>query len=471
MPRDASTSPSAFFAQLPGRRFSYSMSFSPGSTQNGRLPPWEVAKAAAYNEVISDMEKHLGKSCWQLLGQGKVPYVRSKLTLVGGGSPNARSVRATFARCNFESWYPGKAPDDKGGRPPTFSGHVKGEVARVAMETKGKLLRVTPERCRALLPKKTINKKTGKPMSDKTFQRIFTTRCYDEREDDPWCYLPAVQQDYLPATTKPHRVACCDHILGDILPAGAHHHTFSVDPCKSLILMNEIKTEEQKVAAMGSVKYQSKGSRRKCSNPRATKYAAQASGAEAAHWTPILARGKIKIYLCGLDDDGPEKLNDSDSFAQFIRNCLPRELQAMQEEHGWPNVPRAMVHDKASYFVTPANHRLNPAIASALGDGGFRSWVGDGAADVSWLSGRLGDMYPHETAISHIRRLLSHKFPCGRAGETLAQFRRRLDKVEEHMNSDEFRADGDAESLLRICQCMRQRCQMISAAGGERIPK
>ena len=130
-----------------------------------------------------------------------------------------------------------------------------------------------------------------------------------------------------------------------------------------------------------------------------------------------------------------------------------------------------MVHDKASYFVTPTNRRLHPTIASALGDAGFRSWVGDGAADVSWLSGRLGDMHLHETAIAHIRSLLSHKFPCARVGETLVRFRRRLDKVEQHMNSPDFGKDGDAESLLRICQCMRQRCRMIRDAGGERTPK
>ena len=80
------------------------LSFSPDSVQHGRLSPWEIAKAAAYNDVISDMEKHLGKSCWQLLGQGKVPYVRTKLLLVGGGHPSERAVRAAFARCKDSSW-------------------------------------------------------------------------------------------------------------------------------------------------------------------------------------------------------------------------------------------------------------------------------------------------------------------------------------------------------------------------------
>ncbi len=196
------------------------MSLSPDSTQRARLPPWEVAKAAAYNEVISDLEKHLGKSCWELLGRGKVPYVRSKLTLVGGGSPSPRSVRALFERCKDKTWYPGRAPEDTGGRPSIFSEHVKDEVARVAMESKAKLLKPTPARCRALLPKKTINKKTGQTMSDRTFQRIFTSRCYDERKDDPWCYLPGVQQDYLPDTMKPQRVTCCSRTIDEFMLPG-----------------------------------------------------------------------------------------------------------------------------------------------------------------------------------------------------------------------------------------------------------
>ena len=56
------------------------MAFSSEHTRDGYLSPWEVAKAAALDSVISDVERHLGKSCWQLIGRGKVPYMsfRSK---------------------------------------------------------------------------------------------------------------------------------------------------------------------------------------------------------------------------------------------------------------------------------------------------------------------------------------------------------------------------------------------------------
>ena len=89
---------------------------------------------------------------------------------------------------------------------------------------------------------------------------------------------------------------------------------------------------------------------------------------------------------------------------------------------------------------------------------------------MSWLSGKMGDVYPHETAIAHIRRLLSGKFATAKVGESLKQFRRRLDLVEQEMNSDHVGADADKESLMRVSKCMRDRCQKIIDANGERIP-
>ena len=43
-------------------------------TPKGRLPPMEVAKAIAYEQVLQDMEAHMEKSCWELLG----PLVHSR---------------------------------------------------------------------------------------------------------------------------------------------------------------------------------------------------------------------------------------------------------------------------------------------------------------------------------------------------------------------------------------------------------
>ncbi len=101
------------------------MVFDPLGTQEDRLSPWEVAKAVAMDAVIADMEKYQKKSCYVLLGQGKVPYIASKLTKVGGGNPSDRAVRSVLALGKTKGWYPGKPPDNVGGRPAVYSDHVK----------------------------------------------------------------------------------------------------------------------------------------------------------------------------------------------------------------------------------------------------------------------------------------------------------------------------------------------------------
>ena len=175
----------------------------------------------------------------------------------------------------------------------------------------------------------------------------------------------------------------------------------------------------------------------------------------------------MTIYMCGLDGTGPEKLTAGVSVGKFASEVLPGVLAGMQQEFGWANAPKVVVHDKASYFVSrPA---LQRDFALGLRDGGLRSWLGGPEADAGWLAARLGDFFPHETLISHIRRLLSHVFVTNRLGETLVQFRRRLDLVEDHLNSGAWSKSPDA--LLRLAKSYRCRAQEIKDRKGDRIPK
>ena len=76
----------------------------------------------------------------------------------------------------------------------------------------------------------------------------------------------------------------------------------------------------------------------------------------------------------------------------------------------WGRTPRTVVHDKASYMVAPMSQRLasgDPSVLRSCG-AGLGPTEDDGC---SWLAGRLGDVYPHETVINHIRRGLRHNFP------------------------------------------------------------
>ena len=76
-------------------------------TQTGRLPPWETAKAFAFHTVIDAVCKHLGQDASELLGKPCGEYIAEQLTLVGGGHPTERAVRAIVVRCRSSSYYPG----------------------------------------------------------------------------------------------------------------------------------------------------------------------------------------------------------------------------------------------------------------------------------------------------------------------------------------------------------------------------
>jgi hypothetical protein len=131
-------------------------------------------------------------------------------------------------------------------------------------------------------------------------------------------------------------------------------------------------------------------------------------------------------------------------------------------------IPRFEVMDKASYFVAPRSQRLAKPFDDALRSGGMKSWLGDADADCSWLAGRLGDVYLHETVISHIRHGLDHRFPRRTHGESRAQFARRMALVEAHLNSAEFKA-ADGGGLSSLAQALHARCSKVVELEGGRL--
>ena len=94
-------------------------------------------------------------------------------------------------------------------------------------------------------------------------------------------------------------------------------------------------------------------------------------------------------------------------------------------------------------------------------------WVGDPEADTSWLSGKLGDLYLHETCVSHIRRLLATKFRRTELSESPGQFSRRMAKVEQYMNEEM----GEGLSLQKLGKELHERAEKLKKAQGERTPK
>ena len=454
-------------------------SFAPGATPGGELPPWEVAKAFAFDVVIDHMRKVTGKSTRSLLNATKAQFIAGQVATANGKHPCARAVQHVVARCQDPEWYPGKPRQQGAGRPPVYSDFRKAKIAETAMNAlKRKRIAPTPRRVRQRLPALTRNPVTGQAMDDKTIQSIFKSQCYDESEDDPWQYLDTQAQDVLAEELKPLRQACAQWIL-DNIPQKEWLQHVAIDPCYKLLPKKQERLEEMQVAAMGKKKWMSKGSARKGPNLRAPKTTKTQSGSQVTkvEWTPVFARGCLRIYVCdpdlaAADSRFPATLAGSENLSKFIRHVLPNILQEMKHAYKWTSVPKKVLHDKASYMVTHAHERLNGTFARALRDAGFTSWVGpDLSSDTSWLVKKWGVVYLHETVNSHIHRLLDTDFACRRLHETRKQFVLRVKKVEKYMNSPKFKAKGVGRGLMGLAQDLRNRCQWVVDLHGERIPK
>ena len=148
---------------------------SPDNTPIGRLPPFEVAKAYAFDVVIGQMEKHLGKSASLFLGQERGEFISNQLKLKGGGKPTRQAVYQNIRRCKEKGWYPGKVLGDRMGRTPDITQHQKQAIANALMAAKRRLEKPTPELARAMLPRLSINPNTGNAISDTTIYNIMHT--------------------------------------------------------------------------------------------------------------------------------------------------------------------------------------------------------------------------------------------------------------------------------------------------------
>ena len=183
----------------------------------------------------------------------------------------------------------------------------------------------------------------------------------------------------------------------------------------------------------------------------------------------------MRIHVCDPDivakNPGyPAKLNDAEGMAKFVCNVLPAALEKMRAKYGWAGLPRVVVHDKASYMVTAQHDRLHVAFAAALTSAGFSSWVGGNHEPTDWLAPKFGDVYLHETVISHIRRLLDTDFSCKCIHETVPEFKKRMQKVEDYMNSKHFKTK-DGRGLEGLAKDLLPRCHALLKAKGERLPK
>ena len=121
-------------------------------------------------------------------------------------------------------------------------------------------------------------------------------------------------------------------------------------------------------------------------------------------------------------------------------------------------------------MVTSRGETLNANSDAALRGAGLRSWALGPEGSTTWVTSRFSDVYLHETAIAHIRRCLDHRFPRASPGETFAQFRRRMDLVEDYLNSADFAA-REGGGLMALAKDLRDRCAAVVQRSGERLCK
>ena len=83
---------------------------------------------------------------------------------------------------------------------------------------------------------------------------------------------------------------------------------------------------------------------------------------------------------------------------------------------------------------------------------------------------KFGDVYLHETAVAHVRRLLDGQFAHNQVHETAAHFKGRMERIADYLNSPHFAA-RDGTGLMGLAKELRPRCQALIKAKGERLPK
>ena len=93
------------------------------------------------------------------------------------------------------------------------------------------------------------------------------------------------------------------HILDHMSVATCANHV-AIDLCSSLLPKDSVRSEEHLVATLGSNRFMSPGSKYDGVNLRASKFATAQAGKNVLqlHWTPIFARGRVRVYSTKTSD-------------------------------------------------------------------------------------------------------------------------------------------------------------------------
>ena len=148
------------------------------SAPDGRLCPWEQAKALGLREASKDLHG----------GQTNLVWIADRVTKVGGGHPSTSALHQFFKLVDADAdWFPGRRSGKKRGPQPLLTAAKRKRSAQSAMAAKRKR---REEPCAPAVvhacPSATWNPSTGKVFSEPTIRKVFLEDCYDFDPQSPW---------------------------------------------------------------------------------------------------------------------------------------------------------------------------------------------------------------------------------------------------------------------------------------------
>lgn len=416
------------------------------SAPEGRLSPWEQAKALALREASRMLHD----------GWDNLPWVCERLTKSGGGHPQPGSLHEFFSKVDADSdWFPGKHNGAKRGPTPQLTPHKRRCIAESAMAAK-KYRKQEP--CVAAVvqacPDATRNEKTGKPFDPKTIRKVFLEDCYDFDAAHPWRFQCPLQKVALPDGTKQHRLAMGKHLLrhGPAANWWAQHVVW-FDPCSSIIPGSQNHYDRMRQACKGHKRYISDNAKMYSPNLRGSATAQKQKTWEGTrvNWVMVLARGVVHVEVM------PEGWQvNGDGMATFVRQ-LPALLRKML---GNTPLPRMLFTDRGTGMYTPPG-KVVAQFHRAVIDAGFKVFWGE---DASVQSPDMGDVLLHETAVAWFRKRMRKEPPAGAPWEETqrdwgVRARRAVAAINENYK------------VSALCREFPQRLQALVDGEGERLPK
>ena len=417
--------------------------------KDGCMSPWQQAKAFGLKEAWEELhgEKTYGKIAWiteRVYVQGQPPK-----------HPSNEAVRKLLLKmAEDEDWFPGKVYGSLGGRPAQVPEMNKATMARSAMALKSRGIEPTYALVIAQCPNASINPVTGAPVSKQVVYDIMESRCYDIDPETPWCHQKRLAQVPVLPQDVPKRLAFGKHML-----ALKHtvvwylRHVIWTDICNSVIPTTIRKANAQALARKGGSGWISDDAKRQPENMRGNKRELVLAGKEClrVYWMPVLAHGKLHVELLGSGFAG-DHVNGMPTFVHKLRVSINSRFHDDQ--------PDIVFVDRGGGFYHPGGS-MTDEFKRALKQHDFKAFHGD---DASIQPGSSGDLWPHETSVSWIRKRLTVTLPAEPWEETEEELGARLKAAATWVNQHH-----DVEAL---CKEMPQRMRdLVYKTKGQRLPK